>query len=311
MQIGVDSFSFRVALMAGEYDVFQSLERLVELGVAGVQINIRGENGRFLGSDPTDAEHVRAVHRALEALGLFCEVGGYSTRPEELEPHLRLAAELGADLLRTLLVFQNTPEETFERARRDLEKVLPLARELSMRIAVENHEDVTSQELRDFVVAMDDPLVGVCLDSGNDLVVYDDLVRGAELLAPYAFTTHIKDQKLVRVGGEVFSVGVPFGEGDLDLPSILKVIEQDSPLDRVMVQDCWGYSVPLNPFGRADLVPSSSYEGLPEYATREEAAADGLLLELDDFDAAQLAEYAPKQDEYLEHDVAYVRALLS
>ena len=90
--------------MAGEYDAFRSLDRMVELGVAGVQININGPGGRFLGSPIDDIEHVRAVRRALEERGQFVEVAGYSTRPEELEPQLRLCAELGADVLRTLLV---------------------------------------------------------------------------------------------------------------------------------------------------------------------------------------------------------------
>jgi len=224
MKIGLDTYSFHIALAAGAYDVYAALDRLEELGLGGLQININGPKGRFLGGDPADRDHVRRVRQAIEAKGFFVEIGGSGTQPAKLTWQLQLAAALGADVLRTLLVFDESPATTFSRTRRDLAAVLPLARDLGVRIAFENHEDVTATELRAFLDQINDPQVGACLDTGNDLVVYGDPLEGAQLLASRAISTHIKDQKLVRVGRTVYSVGVPLGTGDLPLRDQLSAI---------------------------------------------------------------------------------------
>jgi sugar phosphate isomerase/epimerase len=311
LELWLDTFSHLIALAAGRYDVARELDRLVALGLRGIQINVNGPNGRFLGGPIDDDAQVRRVREALEERQLGVEVAGYSTRLTELEPQLRLTAALGATTLRTLLVFEADREATFEATRRDMAAVLPLARELGVRIALENHEEVSSEELRALVAGIDDPTLGVCLDAGNDLVLYDDPVEGAELLAPYALTTHVKDQKLVRVDGTVYSVGVPLGEGDIDLSGVIAAVQRGSTLDHITLQDTWGYSTRLNPFGRRDVGSEPAYDGIPEFATREEAATAGYLLDLDGLSPEELDALWQRQQRHLERDVAYARALLA
>ena len=310
MKIGVDSYSFQIALAAGVYDVFRAIDSLAALGASGIQININGPGGRFLGGEPADRAHVRRVRRALEAAGFFVEVSGRSTRPEMLDWQLDLCAELGADVLRTLLVFEGSLDATLDRTEHDLAASLPRARELGVTIALENHEDVTADELLACLERIDDPSLGACLDTGNDLVLYGDPLRAAQTLAPRAVTTHVKDQKLVRVGETVYSVGVPFGSGDVDLPAILEAIRRTSRLERVLVQDTTGYSVRLNPFGRTDLAVRRSYDDVPEYESPAALLADGLVLSLDDLTAEELRAAAARKDDSIARDVEYVRAAL-
>ncbi|TVQ18282.1 MAG: sugar phosphate isomerase/epimerase [Spirochaetaceae bacterium] len=310
MKIGVDSYSFQIALAAGVYDVFRTIDSLGALGVSGIQININGPDGRFLGGEPTDGIHVRRVRRAIEAAGFFVEVGGRSTRPDMLGWQLDLCAELGADVLRTLLVFEESLDATLERTERDLESSLPRARELGVTIALENHEDVTAAELLECLERIDDPYLAACLDTGNDLVLHGDPLDSARLLAPRAVTTHIKDQKLIRVAQTVYSVGVPLGLGDVDLPAILGAIARESSLDRVLVQDTTGYSVRLNPFGRTDLAAARGYDDLPAYDSPAALLADGLVLSLDDLAPEQLQKAAAAKADSIARDVEYVRAAL-
>ncbi len=310
MKLGLDSFSFQIALAAGTYDIFRTLDTMEAMGLSGLQININGPNGRFLGGAPADKSHVRRVRRALERKGFFVEIGGMSTRPDMLDWQLRLCGDIGADVFRTLLVFQGSLDATFEQARRDLEQSLPLARTLGVRIALENHEDVTAAELRRFLDLIGDPDLGACLDTGNDLVIYGDPLESASLLAPCALTTHINDQKLVRHNGTVHSVGVPLGTGDVDLPAILSIIRRQSPLGRLLIQDTIGYSAPLNPFQRADLVPRQSYAAIPECTSVEVGYEGGLLLSLDHLAPEQLQAHAVEKAKAIERDVAYVRNLL-
>ncbi|MEZ5278073.1 MAG: TIM barrel protein [Opitutaceae bacterium] len=307
MKIGIDTFSFHINQAAGDYDVFATLDLLEQWGLQGLQININGPNGRFLGGDPADRRHVQKVRRAIESRGFFVEVGGSGTCLERLEPQLRLAAALGADVLRTLLVFRESAAGTFERTRDEMQAVLPLARELGVRLAFENHEDVKAAELRTFLDGMEDPFVGACLDTGNDLVVYGDPMEAAVLLAPRAISTHIKDQKLIRVGEAVYSVGVPLGTGDLPLRNQLKEILGTGSLDRLLLQDTTGYSSRLNRFDRADLSPVSDYAGIPCFPDRDSAAAAGYLMGLEGLSVDRLREEAHRQHERIAEDIRNLR----
>jgi 3-oxoisoapionate decarboxylase len=310
MKIGLDTYSFHILLAAGRYDVFRALDWLAEAGFAGWQININGPHGRFLGGDPGDVAHVRRVRRAIEAKGFFVELGGMRTAPEHVGWQLQLAADLGADVFRTLVVFQHSLDHTMATTRRDLEAVLPLAHRLGVKIALENHEDITAAELRSFLDTMPDSHLGATLDTGNDLVVYGDPVEAARQLAPRAFTTHIKDHRLIRVGGRVYSVGVPLGQGDLPLREQLRTICTMSPLDRVLLQDTSAYSSVLNPFGRADLQPREDYAGVFEFLDAAAAAAAGYRLNLEGLSPEKLKQLAQQQEERILHGHATLRALL-
>lgn len=310
MKIGVDTYSFQVALAAGSYDVFAALDRLEGLGCSGLQININGRNGRFLGADPSNSGHLRKVRAALERKGFFLEIGGSGTGSHKLRWQLQLCAELGADTLRTVVAFKESLEHTMEQSRRDLESCLPLADSLGVAIALENHEDITAGELCRLLAEIDHPMLGACFDSGNDLSVYEDPVDSARLLASRAISTHIKDQKLIRVGGQIFSVGVRLGDGDVDLPSVLDVIGRESSLDRILVQDTIGYAARLNPCDRADLKAKSHYAGIPDYPDRPAAESDGCLLGLDMLAPEDLSRLAELKDRAIDSDVACVRRLL-
>ena len=45
----------------------------------------------------------------------------------------------------------------------------------------------------DLVKKLDSPFVGVCIDTGNNLALLEAPQETVDLLAPHAFTTHVKD----------------------------------------------------------------------------------------------------------------------
>lgn len=310
MKVGIDSYSFHIQLAAGRYDVFRTLDWVAEHQLAGIQLNINGPRGRFLGADPTDTAHVDRVRRRAAELGLFLEVGGaHITDVPLIERQLHLAAALGADTLRTVVGFRDSIATTIDLASDAVALILPLARQLGVRIAIENHEDVTARELRTLLDTIADPVIGACIDTGNDLVVYGDPLTATRQLAPHAMSTHFKDHKLVRVGGTVHSVGVPLGSGDIDLVAILAVIHRETRLDRILIQDTTGYSAPLNPFNRPDLQSATDYPGIPAFANVAELVAAGYRLNLEGLPPDALAALAAQQDENLDHDMACIRRL--
>jgi sugar phosphate isomerase/epimerase len=308
MKVGLDTFCYQISLAAGTYDIFKLIDRMNLLGIEGLQININGANGRFLGADPGNKAHVNRVREALEKKGFFVEVGGRKTNPDMLGWQLRLCSDLGADVLRTAVELKDSIEDTRANALRDLGNVLPLARELGIRIALENHEDLTAEELASIVEELDDEHVGVCLDTGNGMCIYEDPMETAARLAPHAISTHIKDQRLVRVDEKVYSVGVRLGSGDVDLPRVIEVVKKRSGLDRLLIQDTTGYSAPMDPFGRG-LKPGEGNQDVPEMSLAE-LEEEGILTTLEGLRADDLLSWASMKDRFIEEDIDYLKTLV-
>jgi 3-oxoisoapionate decarboxylase len=60
-------------------------------------------------------------------------------------------------------------------------------------LALENHIDLTADEMVDLITTLNSPWLGVCLDTGNNVRLHEDPVMVADKLSPFARATHIKD----------------------------------------------------------------------------------------------------------------------
>jgi sugar phosphate isomerase/epimerase len=71
----------------------------------------------------------------------------------------------------------------------------------------------------EMIEAVDSPNFGINFDTGNFLRLLDDPIAGMEKLAPYVFSTHIKDLVMhptARPTDWYFFCGVPVGFGLID-----------------------------------------------------------------------------------------------
>jgi sugar phosphate isomerase/epimerase len=60
-------------------------------------------------------------------------------------------------------------------------------------LALENHVDLLADELVELFTTIDSPWLGVCLDTANNLRLFEDPLEVVAKLAPFARATHIKD----------------------------------------------------------------------------------------------------------------------
>jgi sugar phosphate isomerase/epimerase len=174
------------------------------------------------------------IRQKAQSLGLYLELGGGGVEPEGVETDLRMAHTLGAQVLklgfRLDLYSGKTPLlDQMQRVVDDLRASAELARQLDVRIALENHGHWTADQGLYIVEAVKSDYVGFCLDTGNSLMVLEDAVTTATKMAPYAFTTHFKDASLggTYYGAEILHVGL--GRGVLDLPLIFSIIKAVAP----------------------------------------------------------------------------------
>jgi len=92
------------------------------------------------------------------------------------------------------------------------------ANDLGLVLAVENHADLLADELAELITIVDNPALGVCLDTANNLRMLEDPARAIEVLAPFARAVHLKDVQAFRGDPKTFEFwpSVPIGDGIID-----------------------------------------------------------------------------------------------
>jgi len=242
MLLGLETFSYHRWFGHGRMDVFAFIERCAGLGLDGVQLNVNGHNLGHFGGD--DAGRVREVRQLVDQHGMFVEIDSRGTDPEHLAAMLGLCQAVGADVLRTYASCGGDLAQELAEAPERLRQVLPVCADLGVRIAVENHEYETSAEVLEIVRRVDSEWVGAHVDTGNSMMAWEDPVAAVTALAPCAVSSHFKDH-IVIMDEEPLVVGVTLGTGSIDCAECFRVLAEESPLERLIIEVCYGYSAPF------------------------------------------------------------------
>jgi sugar phosphate isomerase/epimerase len=150
----------------------------------------------------------------------------------DLVRHLSIAHQLGAKVMRIVGGSRRTRPESWSVHRRQLLRMLRRltgpAEECGVVMAMENHIDLLAQEMLDLVSTVDSPWLGVCLDTANNIRLFEDPVAVARMLAPWTRATHVKDVSVQRGNPHDFAFwpSVPLGDGLVDLPEILRLLRR-------------------------------------------------------------------------------------
>ncbi|MCW5976560.1 MAG: TIM barrel protein [Bryobacteraceae bacterium] len=108
-------------------------------------------------------------------------------------------------------------------------RALPVLARYKMPLAIENHKGWRSGELVDWVKSTGSEYIGVCLDLTNNVSLVETPAQTIEMLAPYTLFVSFKD-----IGVDFYDEGlllseVPFGEGHLDLPAVVALLQKKDP----------------------------------------------------------------------------------
>jgi 3-oxoisoapionate decarboxylase len=194
-----------------------------------------------------------------------------------------------------------------------LRAVRGLAEECGVSIALENHQDLTSEELVAICEDLGSPSIGVNLDAANPLAVVEDPLVFARRVVPYLKNVHLKDYFLYSTPEGYRLVRSPVGAGVLDVPGLFDLLRREAPEATVSIElgalvarhvrfledDFWpGYPprrveeiLPVLRLREAYARPASE-----EWRTPWERGEDG----------AKVAAYELRQ---FEQSVAYLRAM--
>jgi sugar phosphate isomerase/epimerase len=219
-------------LFPGFKDATDLLVHCHEIGAAGIQVGVNGWTTEF----------AKKVRDKREKLGMYIE--GSIAMPFEaqnvtaFEKEIIAARESGATVLRTVCtsgrryeVYHSPAEfkKAHDDAIRSLELAAPVLQKHRMKLAIENHKDWTADELVNIVRKMDNEWIGVTLDFGNSIALMEDPMEVVRTLAPYVFSTHVKDMGVDEYDDGLLLSEVPLGQGILDLPAIVAICKKHSP----------------------------------------------------------------------------------
>jgi 3-oxoisoapionate decarboxylase len=208
------------------------LDHCHRIGAGGVQVGVKDWTTAF----------AKKVRDKREKQGLYLEGSiGLPKKAEEVaafEAEVKNAKEAGAQVLRAVTlggrryeVFKTAEawQDFRKSALLSLQLAEPVVRKHKMKLAVENHKDWRAQEMVSILQQLNSEWVGATLDFGNNLALLEGPLEVAQTLAPYVFSTHIKDMAVEEHPEGFLLSEVPLGKGMVDLPKIVALCRKHNP----------------------------------------------------------------------------------
>lgn len=203
-----------------------------QIGAGGIQVGVKDWSADF----------ARTVRDKREQYGMYLE--GSISVPKKaddvpaFEQEVIRAKEAGAQILRTVCSsgrryeVLHSPEaftELKKSALASLQLAEPVLRKHKVKLAVENHKDWLAPELVAMLKQLNSEWIGVTLDFGNSMALLEDPMAVVQTLAPYVFSTHVKDMAVEEYADGFLLSEVPLGKGMLDVPKMVAICRQYNP----------------------------------------------------------------------------------
>jgi len=199
-----------------------------ELGLGGVELPLPARSDEQAWSDALAERRLALVADLPVSL---------DAAPQEICGWFEAAARLGSKVVRATLStilcgdrrgLAGGWQAHLERRAARLREVLPYAEGLGICLAIENHQDATSDDLLQLAELVDhSPAYGITLDTGNPLAVAEDPVEFTRRVAPLVRHLHLKDYTLHFAPEGFRLVRCAAGAGVVDFPAIIDSVSRN------------------------------------------------------------------------------------
>ena len=233
--VGATSYVFRYLLSdplrAPELD-----DLLVLAKKAGLDVFQICENARPLNASVSKWQDLGRQARELD---LRISLGCMTLDESIVIEYLDRVEAVGGNYLRVVLEREGTTRLSVERIRQFIDAVLPDLEVRGIRLAIENHFDISSKLLAEAASVYPPTMIGFCIDVANSLRNFEDTDAVLESLGSRPACYHLKDY--VIAGSNVgFAVsGAPFGQGRVKAGSLLLRITTEGTAAPEMFLETW------------------------------------------------------------------------
>jgi len=229
-----------------QINLWQLMDHCSSLGLEGLHL----DDAAFESLEPTYLNKVRDMARDM-AFYLeynFSMNADYdSSLNHTIEEGLEIADHIGADLAKISVdvirprpyarsKFHPDVVEQLKAFVNKVKKALPQAEKKNIRLAVENHADIFSEELIWTLDEINHPLVGACVDTANGYHLTEDPTEAVRKLASRAFTNHFRDNRISYMPWGVKAQGAAVGDGDFDMVGAFELFKKCPHMDRINIE---------------------------------------------------------------------------
>ncbi|HWR52994.1 MAG TPA: sugar phosphate isomerase/epimerase [Bryobacteraceae bacterium] len=277
IRLGIDAYSIR----SWKWKAPKLLEYAAGLKMDTLQFGGLGDLESF---EPAYLAGVKAKADAAKmtlelGLGSICPTTknfdkSYGTAPEYLTKAIRIVHGLGGNIIKTYVGASvdrqgpTTVERHIEETLKVLAAVRPLAKDLGVKIAMENHSgDLLARELRGLIETAGREWVGCCYDSGNPAMTLEDPVRTLEILGPYTITSHMRDMILFEHPRGAAWQWTALGDGIIDWPAIMERYRALCPGAAMLLENITGRPPRVVPFLEPDFWKAFPNHNASDFAT--------------------------------------------
>ena len=207
----------------------QFMDQALASGLAGVEIPI----ALLEGAD------IPAIARYAQDHKLFLTLAASGYTSEPLIRALELAAQLGALTLRTMIGGAKIGGDRrplvdrwpafLEQVLHGLREATAVAERVGVNLAVENHQDLASEELLWLCHSINSPRFGLTLDTGNPLATAEEPLDFARRIGPHIKNIHLKDYWIYSTDEGYRLARCPLGQGVIDFPQLFSIFTELCP----------------------------------------------------------------------------------
>ena len=210
---------------------FNILEHCRGLGLGAVRMSLPS-------SEPAAVSELR---KRLDSYGMRVIISLPTPKEAgalpQYEAGVRAASELGAVTTHASFTARRYEEfdtfeafkASFERHQRSVELAEPVLRKYKMKLAIENHKGWRAAEHVAWIKRLGSEWIGACYDFGNNMALCEDPAETLRLLAPVTIYVSFKDMAVAPYDDGFLLSEMALGEGMLDLPGMVKVLQQKDP----------------------------------------------------------------------------------
>ena len=204
--------------------------------------------------------------------GCVCELSKswsakQGTPAKVLEQGLTVAHAIGASVMRCYMGTQRDRygdkplEQLMEATIRNFKAARSRALDLGVKIAIENHKDMQSWQMKQLIEESGTDFAGANLDLGNPLTLMEHPMTTLEVLAPYTVTSHVRDTAVYEVQRGAAVQWTAMGDGSIEWKPLIARFQELCPQSSVHLEIITGRPAEVLPYLEPDFW--KTYGGMP------------------------------------------------
>ena len=233
MKAGLGTYAFRYAISKGALpgrkalDLTGFLEFCNKHDVKVVQICENIPLHKLTDRELGDAYDLTKKYSIEPEIG----TAGYSS--DHLGAYIRIAAGFNSHVLRTVL---NAGKDQTGEIRSELLKIIPQLEKTGLTLAIENHFDLTPEELIRLIEEINHPSVMICIDPLNSITRLRGINETVMMLSRHIASAHIKDVRIARKGTGFMISGCRLGEGIAEAENYITWVYRANPRCNIFLE---------------------------------------------------------------------------